>query len=402
MSSHRRLLALLLIGTTGCATGTSKGPGTSPEKPKSEADLAFTNLSKKAYVALDIKTQDAVVKDVQERLHLTGWIMAKPGHEVVLTAPTAGNVHFRTTKHVPIAGERVSPGQTLLELEPVLTHLEKIQVDTLKRGIESDLVKAQKTLQNAEIEYDRVKQLEKQLGKQAVELAKLAVEKTKEDLASAKEKLSFFQAQNIPLKAPQGGTILQLHVSPGQYVPAAAPLVSIIDLSPMWIRVPVPEFDLPLVDRKASVEVSFKNPNHDRKDQPAFFRAAPTGRVAQVDPVKHTADLWYELEATKEQGQFVKDQMVNVRLPIGRKVAGTIVPYSALVFDTHGHAWVYLERAAKNDKHIFERHPVEMVGGEGESVIVRSNLKGGEQVVTSGAGKLFSRDFYRTPVPEDD
>src|SRR5262249_26395990 len=98
----------LLLACVGCTTNTAK-PSASGEKPKVEANLAFTNLSKKAYEKLDIQTQKLAIRDVNERLAITGWIMAKPGHEVMLTAPSAGYVRYR--KDAPIPGETVTAKQ---------------------------------------------------------------------------------------------------------------------------------------------------------------------------------------------------------------------------------------------------------------------------------------------------
>jgi membrane fusion protein, multidrug efflux system len=396
-------LALILICQLGC-TGAPAKPAAPSEKPKVEADLAFTNLTTKQYAALMIKTEPVEVKEVQERLTLTGWIMAKPGHEVVLTAPAAGYVKFPNGNKVPIAGDRIDQGREVLAIDPVYSPVEQIQVDALKRSVESEFIKAQTTLKTAESDYERILDLYKQnlRSKQDFELATKARDHAVEDLAAAKDKKKLFDKKTYQITAPQGGTVLQTHVSPGQYVPASAPLVTIIDLNPVWLRVPVPEFDLPQVDPKASVEVTWKNASQNHADKPSLFKARPTGRVAQVDPAKHTADIWYELEATKDAGSFVKDQMVTARIPIGRTEKGVLVPYSALVVDTHGHSWIYLERGEKNGKHQFERHPVELAGSDNERVIVRASLKGGERVVVDGAGKLFSRDFYKTPIAEDD
>ena len=81
--------------------------------------------------------------------------MAKPGHEVTLTAPGAGYVHFRKKILVPVPGDPVAAEQELLELEPVLSPVEHIQVASLKRGIESDLVKANTTLTTAQSDFER-------------------------------------------------------------------------------------------------------------------------------------------------------------------------------------------------------------------------------------------------------
>jgi hypothetical protein len=72
------------------------------------------------------------------------------------------------------------------------------------------------------------------------------------------------------------------------------------------------------------------------------------------------------------------------------------------VFDTHGHAWVYLERPEKDGKHQFERRLIELVTAVDGGLLVRSSLRDGDVVVTEGAAVLFSRDFFKTPMPGED
>ncbi len=393
---------LLLASVVGCNNSPTK-PAPAAEKPKVESELAFTNLSKAAYVRLDIQTQKLMVAEEQERLALTGWIMAKPGHEVTMTAPTAGYVHFKSQK-APIAGKPVEKKQELLELEPVHSPVEKIQIAALERSIKSDLVKAQTTLVNAEREFKRIAELFKQnlKSKQEYEQAEKAIDHAKEEIAGATEKLTFFKTPAIPMFAPQAGTILTLHVGPGQYVPASAPLLTIIDLDPVWLRVPVPEIDLPRVNLDANVEILLRVVDKDGKEKQVFPLAKPRGRVAQVDPLKHTAELWYELEKNTDTLRLVKDQMVPVKIPVGPKEKRPVIPYSAVVFDAHGHSWIYLERPAKDDKHRFERRPIELITAVKDGLMIRSDLKDGDLIVTKGAAILFSRDFHKTPVPEDD
>jgi RND family efflux transporter MFP subunit len=403
MTNMRILVVFFPLLAVGC-NNPAKPSAPASEKVKSEADLAFTDLSKKAYVSLEIKTQKAEVKEVSERLALTGWIMAKPGNEVTLTASIAGYVHFPKDR-APIAGEPVKAKDELLTLQQELSPVEKIQVAALKITYETELAKAQSTLKNCEIELTRTEKLveSKAKNKQELERAQLNLDHAKEEVAGATkrlEKLTVLQNQPRPLQASRDGKILQLYVGPGQYVPVSAPLITIIDLQPVWARVPVPESDLLDVDPKANVEVGWKNGNHNQTGKLPFFKAKPVGRVPQVDPAKHTAELWYELLPTKEADRFVKDQMVTVHLPVGKKGKGTIVPYSAIVFDVHGQGLIYLERTTDKDtKHRFERRPVELVSSTDDgNVVIRTDLNGGERIVTNGAAVLFSRDFHRTPV----
>ena len=236
-------------------------------------------------------------------------------------------------------------------------------------------------------------------SEQDFEKAKQARDHAKEEHKAAQDKLKFFRMDNITVRSPQRGKVLQLFVGSGQYVSASAPLVTIIDLNPIWIRVPIPEYDLPTVDPKLPVSITWKNQNYDREGKPPFFSARPAGRVAQVDPIKHTADLWYELEATKEAERFVKDQMVTVQVPIHKKQQATVVPYSAIVFDSFGNSWIYVELGFDSSgKHQFERRRVEMVTSVDSGLIVRPSLTDGEMVVTDGAAKLFSAQFFNTPL----
>src|SRR5262245_61349454 len=117
MTRFAAFFLVILLATTGCSQNPPKA-ATAPEKPKAEGDLAFTTLPKNAYNALEggIKTQIVKIQDAQARLALTGWVMAKQGNEVVMTAPVAGYVRFGD--HVPIAGEKVRNGQELVHLEP--------------------------------------------------------------------------------------------------------------------------------------------------------------------------------------------------------------------------------------------------------------------------------------------
>jgi RND family efflux transporter MFP subunit len=261
-------------------------------------------------------------------------------------------------------------------------------------------------LTNAEIEYKRAVELKEIKTKQEFEQAKKALDFAQEEFKAAKDKLTFFETQSITLKAPLSGVILQLHVGPGQYVQTSAPLVTIIDLQPVWIRVPVSEYDYEIVDTTSKVEVAYKNANHGRTDKPATFTAKLAARVPLVDPIKHTGDLWYELEGVKDTDRFVKDQMVTVKVPLRSQLAkaekASVVPVSAVIYDAKGHGWIYLEITKDGDaKHRFERRPVEVTGSTDEGLILRSNLSAGDRVVTSGAAVLFSRDFHKTPVKID-
>lgn len=415
----RGLLPPILAGllfTIGC-NRQAPVPPAAREKPRLESELAYVTLPRDAYRSLGIEAQPMRTGPIQAHQELTGWVMARPGNEVTVTAPASGYVREASARtHSPAAGESVRPGDELFALEPVLSPVEQVQLASLKRGVETELTKARATLKLAENELQRTQDLHKQglRGQQELEQAQVRVAHAREDLKAAQDKEKLFESPAVAIKAPRGGRVLHVHASPGQYVAAAAPLVTILDLDPTWIRIPVPEGDLAAVDASGSVAVSQKGAtvpgNGARKGGP-FAQARPVTRVPRVDPASRTADLIYELEPPSAKGQvppaLAKDQMLTIHLPLGQKRAESVVPYAAIIYDAFGGTWVYLERTKAQDKvHRFERRRVELGPPVEGGVIIRPRLSADERVVTAGAGALFSREFHHTgvgpPLESDD
>jgi RND family efflux transporter MFP subunit len=408
---------LLLVGLGGCNHSTAPTEAAKPEKPRNETDLSRTTVSRAAQQSLDLQTTKVRVESIQEYRTLTGWIIAQPGAEVPVTAPVAGYVRAPTAPApLPTAGLPVRQGQELFRLEPVLTALEQTQVAALKRGLEQELTKAKDAAAKDKNELDRILKLVKQGVKfeRDVELARTQYQASEEDARAADGKLKAIGFLNSDkgetrlaektLEAPRGGIALTVFVSPGQYVPSAAPLVTIADLSKPWVRVPVPEYDLPHLDRSQAALVKvFPAGSARSKTQPngaqLQLQAEPVALVPQVDPIKHTADLVYDLKLPVKSAPLAKDQMVEVSVPIGKRSEQSIVPYSAVYFDAHQGAWVYLDRTPKDaDTCVYERVQVDLGVSLGNDVAVRGALKAGDMVVSDGAAKLFSREFYRPPV----
>ena len=112
--------ALLLLPGLSCQQRKATTSPHSVEKPKAEGDLAFVALTPEEVKARGIATQKIAPRLVLEHLELTGWIQAKQGHEVTITAPVAGYVlELPDPVAMPIPGEHVDEDQLLLHLLPV-------------------------------------------------------------------------------------------------------------------------------------------------------------------------------------------------------------------------------------------------------------------------------------------
>ncbi len=388
----------------GCSRPAAVKPAPTAEKPHVESELARTTLS--AEQAKEIVSKAVKPRRVQEQMLVSGRLMVPQGREVTIAAPVSGYVRAPGKKGVPIQGLEVEEKQPLFLLEPVLAPIEKIQMATLKRGVENELAKAREGVTVAEADVERMTDLHRQKlrSQQDLEQARARHKNAQEDVESARDKLALFARADgaegdlgpLVLRAPLAGTVLSAPVSPGQYVTATTPLMTIADLSKMWVRVSVPEADLPRIDRKGAASVLLRAPSATLKERPPVS-VKPLALVPQVDVARHVADLIYLLPSdAAARGLLAKDQLVTVSVPLAQRLEETMVPYDAVVFDAHAGAWVYLEKST-GATHVYERRRVELGPVEDREVAIRPGLASGERVVVAGAGVLFSREFYKVP-----
>jgi len=81
-------------------------------------------------------------------------------------------------------------------------------------------------------------------------------------------------------------------------------------------------------------------------------------------------------------------QSAEVRLS-GKDVARTVIPYSAVVYDTDGSTWTYVSTAART----FLREPIDVSAIEGSVAVLNSGPAVGAAVVTVGAPELLGTEY---------
>jgi multidrug efflux pump subunit AcrA (membrane-fusion protein) len=421
-----RTLPLSLLLLAGCSRPSAHAPAVAaPEKPKPESELAQTTLPVSAARALGIATTPARVGPVQDALRLPGLVASPVGYEAVITAPLAGVVRLPDGATAPAPGTAVAKGQILFEIEPVMGPTEAVQLAALKRGFENEKNKAVEGERIAKTEFERLQGLLKEglRSQQDVDQAHVRWVGALEDVKAANAKLEAFSDAPRPVRCVRGGTLLTLAVSPGQTVAAAAPLATVADLSRLWVKVAVPESDLARIDARRPAVIALRPAGHGGVPLARhLYLVVPRSLVPQVDPVRHTADLFYDLlpvsleefarfatEALANPAAarpptataFARDQLLTVPVPLDEPRQECVVPVAAVLYDTYGGAWVYVEQKADAKTIVYERRRVELGPVTDGGVIVRPPLKAGEKVVSVGAGALFSREFYKPPVTHD-
>ena len=188
----------------------------------------------------------------------------------------------------------------------------------------------------------------------------------------------------LTLRSTVAGTVLERHVTEGQYVAADAPLFTIADLSRVWVLADLYEMDFGRV----------------REGDRAVFTADALpgrelpGRVEFVYPTvsSETRTLRVRLSLDNRDGTLKPGMYGRVRVA-GRGGASLAVPAEAVV-NTGEHQYVFLARTGGH----FEPRIVWTSGRDGDWAMVLKGLAAGDTVVASASFLIDSESRLKAAI----
>jgi cobalt-zinc-cadmium efflux system membrane fusion protein len=190
---------------------------------------------------------------------------------------------------------------------------------------EKDLLQAQNDLATAKSGY---------------EIAQAVREQTWRKLQLLELKPTEFR-RAVLVRAPLTGQVLEVNVAPGEYRAAisfhtdtTAPLMTIADLSTVWVSSDVPEPFIPLIHIGEPVAITLV----------AFPDQTLTGRVARIGDVldAQTRTLKVHVELPNPVGRFRPEMYGTIRHS-GPSRPTLVVPAAALIQE-YGRSVVFVER----------------------------------------------------------
>ncbi len=315
-----------------------------------------------------------------------GRIVANPNRVSRVLPPVQGRVLEVMAK----LGDFVEQGQPLLSLDSpdsdaaVSAYL---QAEAALRQANAALTKAETDYQRAKDLYEHQAVAEKDFSgaqndlaqaKGNVETANAASEQARRKLELLGLKPGEFHQPTL-VRSPISGKVLEVNVTTGEYRGAitshsdttTAPLMTIADLSTVWMSSDVPEPDIRFIHVGEGVEISLV----------AFPGEILRGRVAriadQLDPQTRTLKVHVELANPKER--FRPEMFGSIR-HAGAPRSVPAVPLAAVVQE-YGRSVVFVEVGPGR----FERRTVTTGPRSGDLVAVLAGLKADERVVVDGA-----------------
>jgi cobalt-zinc-cadmium efflux system membrane fusion protein len=358
------LLLVLMTHGFGLLNHGNKGPS-EPELMVRQGERIFVPEGSALRSRLNVMSASA--QAVSPQLLLPAVVESDPARTAAVLTPLSG----RLIALKVALGDRVKAGQVVAIIDSPdlaqaytdnekaadafkLTHknLERQEAQN-KLGVASDrdLDQAKSDDAQAAAEYTRTQVHLKTLGVSA-------------DAKSASRELS--------VAAPVGGSVTALNVAPGNMInDPTQPLMTIADLSTIWVTAMVPEKDIAGVSKNQDAQVTLA----------AYPDRVLQGKVLFLSDVIDPDSRRGKIRIAFANGDYaLKPNMFATVVLSGGARSLVVVPSSALLMN-NDRTSVFVATAPWT----FERRTVDAQLEEGSSVAIRSGVSAGEQVLVKGA-----------------
>jgi cobalt-zinc-cadmium efflux system membrane fusion protein len=308
-----------------------------------------------------------------------GKLEANPNRVSKVVLPVAGRVTAVLVK----TGDAVKKDQALLTIQSPDADAAMsayLSARAAEGQAEVALTKAQADADRASdlFEHNAVAKKDVQAAESALAQAKAGLEQARATREQSLRRLTVLGLspngfdQQVVVRAPLSGKVLELGVVPGEFRnDTTAPLLTLADLSTVWVTSQVPETYIRFVQTGERVQISLA----------AFPGETFEGRVSRiadtVDPQTRTVKVQAELDNPRGQ---LRPEMYGSIHHIEATKPTPVVPAGAVI-QSGEHAMVFVETAAGR----FERRPVTVGARAGDVIRVVSGLSQGDTVVVDGA-----------------
>jgi multidrug efflux pump subunit AcrA (membrane-fusion protein) len=331
------LLFLLLSSMSGCSSSQSQ-------------NAAEVEASAPA-PAVAIDTAKAEYRDLERSVEAVGTLL--PNEEVTVSSQVDGVVQ----KLFVDLGDAVRQGQVIAQLDTrelelavnqqsaaLHQELARLGLNDAETSIDdattSQVQQAEATFAEAKIRLDRVKQLSDQgvVPKQTLDEQQARYDVSEAALRSARETVRNIRATisarkaalalaekklaDARITAPISGFIKDRAISEGQYLRSTSPVVTIVQNSPLKLRVEVPENAMGSIKTGRSVQFTVD----------AYPGQTFDGRVSRLSPSVNQQSRTLTLEAlvNNSAGVLKPGSFARVTIQTDRRDKALVVPTTAL------------------------------------------------------------------------
>lgn len=372
-----RIWLLTLIFALGCSAPHPQRHETNDARPQTSGLVSLPPDSPKLK---QLRIQSVAVKEFPlDEVVAPGKVELNPNRISRVLPPLPGRVRQVLVR----LGDAVQEGQPLLTIESrevgdalsayLGAQAQLRQARAVAGKAEKDLVRLRDLYEHRAAALKDVIAAETELAQ-----ARASVEQAEAVAEEARHRLEMLgvdparHTHEVVVRAPIAGKVLEISVAPGEYRnDTSAPLMTVADLSTVWVSSQVPESSIRLIHLGERIQIELA----------AFPGEIFEGRVRRiadlVDPQTRTVKVQAELD--NRAGRLRPEMFGAIRHSHGRRTL-PVVPAAALV-RSDNETWVYREQSPG----VFERVRVQCGESRNGLVPVFSGLRPADRVVAEGA-----------------
>jgi len=187
----------------------------------------------------------------------------------------------------------------------------------------------------------------------------------------------------FPIRAAISGTVSNIALSAGQNVEVGRPLMTITDLSTVWVKIGLLESDLNSIEAGRKCELRF----------PAIHGEEFSVPIKQIgsalDPETRLGTAWAEMSnPLSSPPQFIPGMFGEARIALAENKGTKSIPTTALI-DDGVDRFVFVEGASTKGTSEYLRRSIELVRSNSTVAEIRTGeLVPGDRVVTRGSHQL--------------
>jgi len=308
-----------------------------------------------------------------------GKIETNPNRVSHITLPLAGRIAAVLVK----IGDAVQHGQAVLTIESP----DADAAESSWRQAQAALQQARANLNKAQADYDRstdlfqhnaVAKKDVLTNENALAQSKAALDQAQASLEQASRRLDILGlmagsfGQKVTVSSPISGKVLEMTVVPGEYRnDTNAALMTIADLSTVWVSSDVPESQIRFIQPGEPIDV------HLTAYPGEVFHGRVTRIADTVDPQTRTIKVHAEMD--NAHGRLRPEMFCTIRHTEALRRLPVAPP--AAVVQEGGKTVVWAERGAGR----FEPVEVKTETPAGDRIPILSGLRAGDRVVVDGA-----------------
>ncbi len=331
-----------------------------------------------------VEIAPVVQREVAPTIELVGTV--RPRLRTVVSAEVSGLV-----VELPVdEGARVTKGQLLCKLRDQPRRFARAEADARHAELAAVVVERTAELSKARFEDERTARLAEQNRCSDKErhdaqadhaAAQGRLDQARHALESQKAVADFLASQLVrtEVRAPCDGYVVAKYSEIGSWVSEGGGIVSLVDLSTVRVRLPVPENMVAFAELGADARISID----------ALGRVYP-GKISRIIPYadERARTFPVEVDIANPTGELKAGMFARGAMPSGPRAERLIVPKDAVVI-RGSTSMVFVIRDAESGQMAMPL-PVEIVSELLDKVAVRAEgLAAGDQVVVRGNESMF-------------